>query len=75
MRWPLSFMNTADEWHSFVVGFFDSMCPLPRSVRPRLATERMIWNEYWYYTFGRGLGAVALVLIMLGLSKLGVWMF
>jgi hypothetical protein len=27
------FLNTTDEWHAFIIGFFEVLCPLPARVK------------------------------------------
>lgn len=70
-----SFMNTPDEWHSFVIGFFEVVCYLPRKIKPLEDRRVMVSSEYWYYMFGRGMGWVAFLLGSLGIARLGLWIF
>ena len=55
------FMNTPDELHAFVIGFFEVLCPWP----PRCHCEQSeaISKEYHYYHFGRGMGIIAWIIL------------
>lgn len=68
-------MNTPDEWHSFIVGFFEGATGFIRARFIPIKTERMVDNEYWYYSYGRGIGLVAFVLGLFGLARLALWLF
>ena len=75
------FMNDPDEWHSFLLGLFEILCP----VRPRFRLDYassvdddetskklhelhlMIVKEAWYYRFGMTLGFIIWVV---GISAL-----
>jgi len=64
------FMNTTDELHSFVIGFFEVLCPWPAHCHcePKLrakgvASSEAISKEYHYYAFGRGMAVMAWILI------------
>jgi len=60
------FLSTADEIHSFVIGWCEAMYPLyPISVRP-IHVNKMIDSEFWYYTFGLALGALTWAGIVIG---------
>jgi len=63
-------LSTPAEWHALVIGFFEVLCPWPP--RTWLSGEALdqLLKEYHYYMTGRGLGFVALVLILLGMAKL-----
>lgn len=70
MRSPFSFMNTPGEWHAFVVGFFEGLTLfIPAQFRPRAGCVLVI-KEYWYYSFGRGTGLIAAVLVAVGFVKM-----
>lgn len=70
MKWPLSFMNTPDEWHSFVIGFFEGFTLFVPAHFGKVKSERMVDSEYWYYSFGRGLGFFSAILSGVGIAKL-----
>lgn len=56
-----TFLSTYDEWHAFVNGFCEVLCPWP----PRCHCERSeaISSEYHYYLFGRAMGVIAWLII------------
>lgn len=59
-------MNTADEWHSWVLGWCELMAPIkPRKARPK-EVDIILDHEYWYYQVGR----VVAVFTWLGLAGL-----
>jgi hypothetical protein len=58
---PSTFLSTYEEWHAFVNGFCEVLCPWP----PRCHCERSeaISSEYHYYLFGRAIGVIAWLVI------------
>jgi hypothetical protein len=59
-----SFMNTAAEWHSFWIGFFEILCPCPANRRHcEERSDEAISEEYHYYLFGRGMAVIAWLII------------
>jgi hypothetical protein len=63
---PNSFLDTHAEWHAFVQGACEVICPWPP--RWTTASENLvqdIHDEHHYYMFGRTLGLLALVTIIL----------
>jgi len=58
---PSTFLSTHEEWHVFVIGFCEVLCPWP----PRCHCERSeaISADYHYYMFGRALGVIAWLII------------
>ncbi|GAI74808.1 unnamed protein product [marine sediment metagenome] len=61
---------TSDEIHSFVIGFFESLCPWPARKPIGAAAPKCLEGEYHYYLAGRGTGFIALLLILVGVIKL-----
>lgn len=61
---------TGEELHAFLIGFFEVLCPW----RPRwlmsLDYDSPLKGEYHYYLAGRGIGFIALLLILITLCKL-----
>jgi len=49
--------STSEEWHAFLIGFFEVLCPWP----PYCHCERSeaISNEHHYYLGGRASGVIA----------------
>lgn len=71
IRMPFSFLNTSNEWHSFVMGFFEAFCLfVPAAIRGQLPSSSRTDSEYWYYGLGRGLGLPAAILFAIGIAKL-----
>lgn len=65
-----TFLSTPEEWHAFLIGFFEVLCPWKPK---RLISEEQslqIASEYHYYLAGRGLAFLTLLLILIGLCKL-----
>jgi len=59
-----TFLSTYAEWHAFVIGFCEVLCPWPprhKSMHKEL--RKQITSEYHYYMFGRGIGVVAWLII------------
>jgi len=58
-----NFLDTVAEWHALTQGFCETFCPWPP--RHKLMDEDLaaeIRTEHHYYTGGRALGLVSLVL-------------
>jgi len=53
--------STGEEWHAFLIGFFEVLCPWP----PRHSTNSInpINSEYHYYLAGRGAAVLAWIAI------------
>jgi len=64
-------MITMDELHAFVIGFFEVLCPWKPGHLMPMEYPSPLKGEYHYYLAGRGIGLVALILIVIGLCKLG----
>jgi hypothetical protein len=61
---PSTFLSTHQEWHAFVFGFCEVLCPWPprhKSMRENL--RKQITAEYHYYMFGRAMGVIAWLII------------
>ena len=61
---PSTFMDTYEEWHTFVNGFCEVLCPWPprhKSLNKEL--RKQIASEYHYYMFGRATGVIAWLII------------
>ncbi|HUV45884.1 MAG TPA: hypothetical protein VMW45_02320 [Dehalococcoidia bacterium] len=64
-----TFMDTPEEWHSFVIGFCEVMCPWRPFVKPQGDSLDYIQGEYHYYAFGRAVGFLALAGLVTGIIK------
>lgn len=65
-----TFLSTHQEWHAFLIGFFETLCPW-KARQP--LPERYVFpfsKEYHYYMAGRGAGFIALLLMIISLCKL-----
>jgi len=59
-----TFINTENEWHSFIIGFFEILCPWPpRHRMPADYYKNIVNGEYHYYLGGRGAGVIAWIII------------
>lgn len=63
-------MNTPEERHSFVIGVFEAFCPWPPQYHLVQEQKDMLRDEYHYYVFGRGVGFIALVALIIGAVKI-----
>jgi len=63
-------MITSDEIHSFVIGFFEVLCPWKARYHTLDSCPGYLRSEYHYYLAGRGFGLPALLLILIALCKL-----
>lgn len=52
-------MDTYQEWHAFVVGLSEVLCPWPTRHKPSPENEKDIADEYHYYMWGRAVGILA----------------
>ncbi|MBA7560749.1 hypothetical protein ES708_02380 [subsurface metagenome] len=64
-------MITTDEIHAFVIGFFEVLPPWKPHYPMPLEYPSPLKGEYHYYRPGRGAGFIALLLVLIGLAKLG----
>ena len=59
-----TFLSTPEEWHAFVEGLCEVICPWPprhKSMHKEL--RKQIASEYHYYMFGRAIGVIAWLII------------
>lgn len=61
--------STPQEWHSFLIGFFESLCPWPPRIWLSGPALDQLLGEYHYYQAGRALGFVSLLFLLIGLAK------
>ena len=67
---PKAFLDTFQEWHALVIGFFEVLCPWKPQCPCHCERSEAISSEYHYYLTGRGFGFIALLLILIALAKL-----
>jgi len=61
---PSTFLSTPEEWHAFVIGFCEVLCPWPPRHKPmHRDLRKQIASEYHYYQFGRAIGVIAWLII------------
>jgi hypothetical protein len=60
---PSAFMDVYQEWHAFVEGFCEVLCPWP--ARHQLSGELLadLQGDHHYYAFGRATGVIAWLII------------
>lgn len=63
-------MFTSDEQHAFIIGFSETLCPWKPHYHNRVPVPSPLKGEYHYYTAGRALGFISLLLILSGIAKL-----
>ncbi len=68
MRWI--FMNTMHEWHSFLEGWCEVICPVHPVIAYPEDVKKMIASEHWYYAAGRAFGVLTWVAIIIGGIKI-----
>ena len=61
---PSAFLDCYQEWHAFVEGFCEVLCPWPpRHKSMHKDLRKQIVSEYHYYMFGRAIGVIAWLII------------
>jgi len=55
---PKELFSTGEEWHAFLVGFFEVLCPWPPRT-PVPSPQSPVSDEYHYYLGGRASGVIA----------------
>jgi len=58
---PEELLSTPEEWHAFVIGFFEILCPWPP--RHSINSTNPINPEYHYYLAGRAIAVLAWIAI------------
>jgi len=64
------FLNTGDEFHTAVIGYCEVMCPYPPVIACSEAVKEVAGKEYHYYAFGRAMGLISWVAIIIASIKL-----
>ena len=67
---PSAFLDCYQEWHAFVEGFCEVLCPWP--ARYGLSGQLLddLKKDHHYYAFGRALGVIAWLIIAVILKEL-----
>ena len=55
-------LSTPEEWHAFLIGFFEILCPWPPRI-PVPSPQSPVSTEYHYYLGGRASGVIAWIAI------------
>lgn len=63
-------MITTDELHAFVIGAAETFCPWKPRHPMSMEENNPLKGEYHYYLAGRGVGFIALLIVLLILVKL-----
>jgi len=64
------FLNDYKEFHALVIGLCEILCPWPPryEISDKLLTE--LDGEFHYFVFGRALGVLAWIGIIVGIAKI-----
>ena len=57
------FMNVYQEWHAFIEGFCEVICPWSARYAPSEELLNDLRGDHHYYVFGRALGVIAWLVI------------
>ena len=58
-----AFLDTYQEWHAFVEGFCEVLCPWPARYKPSEELLNDLRGDHHYYMFGRAIGVIAWLII------------
>ena len=58
-----AFLDCYQEWHAFVEGFCEVLCPWPARYQPSEELLNDLKGEHHYYVFGRASGVIAWLII------------
>ena len=58
-----AFLDTYQEWHAFVEGFCEVLCPWPARYNPSGELLNDLRGDHHYYMFGRTMGVIAWLII------------
>jgi hypothetical protein len=60
---PSTFLSTHQEWHAFVEGLCEVLCPWPANHKLSGKLLDELRGDHHYYMFGRALGVIAWLII------------
>ena len=60
---PSAFLDCYQEWHAFVEGFCEVLCPWPARYQPSEELLNDLKGDHHYYVFGRATGVIAWLII------------
>jgi hypothetical protein len=58
-----AFLDVYQEWHAFVEGFCEVLCPWPARYRPSEELLNDLKGDHHYYVFGRAMGVIIWLII------------
>ena len=58
-----AFMDVCEEWHAFVEGLCEVLCPWPAKHKLSGALLNDLRGDHHYYMFGRAIGVIAWLII------------
>jgi hypothetical protein len=58
-----AFLDVYQEWHAFVEGFCEVLCPWPARYQPSGELLNDLKGDHHYYVFGRAMGVIAWLII------------
>ena len=61
--------SNPSEWHAFVIGFFEVLCPWKAYYKNNIPNPPCLKDEYHYYLAGRGIGFIALLFLLVLITK------
>lgn len=61
-----------NEWHAFVVGFFEIACPKKAKIPMPKQVRAIIKGEWWYYQGGRSLAFILWIIFIVAIVE-GIW--
>jgi hypothetical protein len=65
-----AFMDVYQEWHAFVEGLFEVLCPWPARYPPNDELLNDLKGDHHYYMLGRGVGILVWVAICCGIAAI-----
>ena len=64
-----NFFDIYQEWHAFVEGFCEVLCPWPARYQPSEELLNDLKGEHHYYVFGRAGGVIAWLVIAIAIKE------
>lgn len=69
---PWSFLSTSEEWHAYIIGWAETACPWWARYKVTKEAEYGVGKEHHYYLFGRVMGLLTLLAIIIVFAKLAM---
>ena len=64
-----NFFDIYQEWHAFVEGFCEVLCPWPARYQPSEELLNDLKGEQHYYVFGRAIGVITWLAIAIFIKE------